>query len=250
MSFDTKLKKIANFDDLIKVFEIESQKLKLKYKESYWVRYLFRRIPLFSGFAALFYGGCFLLTLSESVGSKVVNAFLFSIKPFYTEYSDEILIGAIVLLLLRTLLPCKWFVDFDDSKSGRKLWENKIEKPIAVLLMSSALVSGFYWTLASEHPLPMGLISFSAVMLGALLSDRSLGFTRRNERLYLYANRAERLAILSRSRKEMGIEFSESHLTECLEFFDALNRDKHRATVSDSFYMLREPGKLLGKGSA
>ncbi|MGL6071874.1 hypothetical protein, partial [Craterilacuibacter sp.] len=115
------------------------------------------------------------------------------------------------------------------------------------------LLSGFSWVVDQAHALLLGLAVFSLVTLGAFLADRTLGFTRRNERYQLFASRAEGLIVLSRSRKVMAIngykeiEFGEAHLLECAAFFDELRFDKHNATMSDSFYVLRLKEKLLSR---
>lgn len=113
------------------------------------------------------------------------------------------------------------------------------------------LLAGFSWIIAQNHTLLLGLTIFSVVTLGTLLADRTLGFTRRNERYKLFSMRAEGLILETNSRKQIKdtqgkpIEFNEEHLLECLAFFEELRLDKYNATMSDSFYLLRLKQRLL-----
>ena len=252
-------KQITNFDELAEVYKDYSNNLKVKDAESYWLRYLFRRIPIFASTGLIFFGICFALTLTENFGTKKIDEFLLSLRLFDVGYRDHILIGSFFLLLLRSLLPWKWFANKETTqatgekktKNWRKIWSENLEKPIALLLISSILLSGFSWIIAQDHILLLGLTIFSVVTLGALLVDRTLGFTRRNERYRLFSSRAEGLRLESNSRKQIKdksgkpIEFNEEHLLECSAFFEELRLDKHNATMTDSFYLLRLKQRLL-----
>ena len=252
-------KQITNFDELVEAYEHSCNHLKSKDAESYWLRYLFRRIPIFASTGLIFFGICFAITLTENFGTKKIDEFLLSLRLFDVGYRDHILIGSFFLLLLRSLLPWKWFAnkkttqatEEQKTKNWRKIWSEKLEKPIALLLISSMLLSGFSWIIAQNHTLLLGLTIFSVVTLGTLLADRTLGFTRRNERYKLFSMRAEGLILETNSRKQIKdtqgkpIEFNEEHLLECLAFFEELRLDKYNATMSDSFYLLRLKQRLL-----
>ena len=251
MTEKTKPNQITNFDELIQMYEWYASDLKKKDKKSYWLRYLFRRIPLFAGMGLIFFVVCLALTMTETFGLQEIKDFLVSLRWFDVGCRDWILIGSFVLLLLRSFLPWSWFAAQDKTKTGRKKWETCWEKPATLLLLSSVLFGGFSWIISQEHALLLGLSFFAIVTVGALLADRTLGFTRRNERYQLFANRAEGLIVESRSRGKIldksgkTIQFNEEHLLECSAFFEALRQDKHNATMSDSFYVLRLKERLL-----
>lgn len=259
-------RQITNFDELTQMYSFHSIVLKNKARESYWLRYLFRRLPLFSGAGLIFFGVCLALELNNSF-SVNIDDFFHSLILFDKGCRDIILIGSVVLLLLRSFLPQTWFVEKYGKETGaeinnesnaenknlHKIWTEHWEKPITLLLVFSALISGFSWIISHPHALSLGLSIFSVITLGVLLADRMLGFTRRNERYQLFSNRAEGLIVESRSWgkicDESGnmINFNEKYLLECAAFFEELRLDKHNAAVRDSFYLLRLKEKLLGR---
>lgn len=259
-------RQITNFDELTQMYSFHAIALKNKERESYWLRYLFRRIPLFSGFGLIFFGVCLALEMNNTFSGKIED-FFHSLILFDKGCRDHILIGSVVLLLLRSFLPQTWFVEKHGKEVGAEInnetnAENKNlhksrteywEKPITLLLVLSALISGFSWIISHPHALSLGLSIFFVVTLGSLLADRMLGFTRRNERYQLFYSRAKGLIIESRSWgkicDESGdmINFNEKHLLECAAFFEELRLDKHNAAVRDSFYLLRLKEKLLGR---
>jgi hypothetical protein len=91
-----------------------------------------------------------------------------------------------------------------------------------------------------------GLTVFSVVTLLSILIDRTLGFTRRNERYQLFEGRAESLQVLFVSRNALNIPFAESHLLELAKFWEELRLSKHNDTVSDSHYLLALVEQLKG----
>ncbi|WP_156560001.1 MULTISPECIES: antiviral RADAR system accessory protein RdrD [Aeromonas] len=259
-------KQITNFDELTQMYSFHAIALKNKGRESYWLRYLFRRLPLFSGFGLIFFCVCLALEMNNMFSGKI-DDFFHSLILFDKGFRDHILIGSVVLLLLRSFLPWTLFVDKYGKEAGaeinnesntknktfRKMWTEYWEKPITLLLVLSALISGFSWIISHPHALLLGLIIFSVVTFGSLLADRMLGFTRRNERYQLFANRAEGLIVESRSWGKIDDKsgdmnnFNEKHLLECAAFFEELRLDKHNAAMRDSFYLLRLKEKLLGR---
>lgn len=259
-------RQITNFDELTQMYSFHSIVLKNKARESYWLRYLFRRLPLFSGAGLIFFGVCLALELNNSFSGNI-DDFFHSLILFDNGCRDLILIGSVVLLLLRSFLPQTWFVEKYGKEAGaeinnennaknknlHKIWTEHWEKPITLLLVFSALISGFSWIISHPHALSLGLSIFSVITLGVLLADRMLGFTRRNERYQLFSNRAKGLIVESRSWgkicDESGnmINFNEKYLLECAAFFEELRLDKHNAAVRDSFYLLRLKEKLLGR---
>lgn len=111
-------------------------------------------------------------------------------------------------------------------------------------LLLNLLLVGVLVTLISKYPLVLGLAVFSVVAISTMLIERSLGFTRRNERYQLFASRAEGLCILFASREKLGVPFVESHLLELGQFYEALRLSKHNDTISDSHYLLAQVERL------
>lgn len=242
--------KITSFDELIEMYEWGKATCQRERQACRWLSYLLRRTSMLAGLGLIFFGVCLALTMTDTFGTKEVNKLLHGLRLFDAGCRDEILLGSIALLLLRTLLPYRWFVD-KKAKTWRTTWSERWEEPITLLLLSGVLLSGFSWIIAQSDVLFLGLVIFAPVTLGALLVDRTLGFTRRNERYQLFANRAEGLIVESRSRKAIpdksgkNIQFNEEHLLDCSVFFEGLRQDKHNATMSDSFYILRLKEQIL-----
>ncbi|KJV32784.1 hypothetical protein VI06_04975 [Aquitalea magnusonii] len=240
-----KVDSITNYKELLTMLANEEESLKLKVKETYWLRYVFRRIPLFAGVGLIFFGVCFAMAMTKEIGFEAVDKFLKSLLLFDKGCRDYILIVSLALLLARALLP--WY--FFDRKSindsnKKKIWNKFLDKPVTNFLLSGVLLSGFSTILASKYPLQFGIAVFSVVTVSSILIDRVLGFTRRNERYQLFCSKALGLQILFRSREKLKIIFSQSHLLECSQFYEELRQSKHNDTVADSFYILSQIEQL------
>lgn len=222
---------INNYRNLIKQLSDEKQRLNDKNKNTYWLRYVFRRTPLFLGAGLTFFVTCLLMTMTKEFDLKSMNSLLNNlITPNIKEHPFISLAIYTFLVIAFIILMLKPFKTALGEKAGHKT---------AYYATTSSLCAAMFFTIIdSEHPLFLGLAVFSTLTLFNLLIDRILGFTRRNERYQLFAGRAEDLCVLFASREKLGIKFQESHLLELAKFYEELRQSKYNDTVADSHYLL------------
>ncbi|WP_147402472.1 antiviral RADAR system accessory protein RdrD [Aeromonas veronii] len=226
---------INDYTSLISQLKTEQQRLNKKSLESYWLRYTFRRIPLLFGSGFIFFAVCLGMAMFKEIGLNTVNSFLNGLISFDVGCLNYIFGGVLLLLFLRGTIPC-------GSKYVNTTW-HKVITNISLLTLSLAT---FFIVIRSQHPLIFGLAVFSFMTIFSILLDRTLGFTRRNERYQLFANRAEGLCILFASRGKLNIEFAESHLLELAQYYEQLRLSKYNDTISDSHYLLAQLEQLKG----
>ncbi|MCU7964523.1 MULTISPECIES: antiviral RADAR system accessory protein RdrD [unclassified Shewanella] len=230
------IKPITNYTELLAVLNATKVELKDKVKETNWLRYTFRRIPLYSATGLIFFAVCLAMAMVDQIGFKVIDQFLK--QPISLDFNwPEWILGISFLLLLIFL-----FVSSTKQSDVEAL--SLLSKFATNSLLLDMLLVGGLVVITSPYPLQLGLALFSVVTLSAMLIERSLGFTRRNERYQLFASRAEGLCILFASREKLGVPFVESHLLELGQFYEALRLNKHNDTISDSHYLLAQVERL------
>ncbi|MGL4926149.1 MAG: antiviral RADAR system accessory protein RdrD [Plesiomonas shigelloides] len=237
---------INHYTTLITALTSEKERLNRKSNESYWLRYTFRRIPLFFGAGLIFYAACLAMSMVKSIGLQSVNLFITSINSSITPKEGSLISDLITqyvnphciytslfiaLFIMHILIGRKCRTN-DDFCPGSKL------KAITDILLLSLSASIFLITIKSESPLIPGLITYLTLAALAILTERMLGFTRRNERYRLFADRAEALVSLFTRRRDFNIEFKESYLIEVFQFQEELQLRKYNDTVADSHYLL------------
>ena len=213
------------------------------------MRFLFRRIPLFFGSGLIFFGMCFAATFFDNIGMVKIESFLKSINSFEVEWQGGIFFILLALIFLKECICWCFFSLKYDSLSVKDDGECCIRnidlnKTFTVLLLLCLLVYGFFIVISSEFALVFGLTAFSTVTFVAILIDRTLGFTRRNERYALFSSKAKGLSELMRFRKMAGMNFDESYLNECHNFYEDLRMAKYNDTIGDSFYILNQLEKF------
>lgn len=243
---------ICSYDDLIDVLAKEAEALQKKADQKYQWRYVFRRIPLFFGFGLIFFAVCLAIALQDSIGVTAMNAFLHGFSPWvwkiaggdlYVPLFIIVMLVAVVLALLLCSCTC---ADQQPVRSADiKLCRQR--NALVALGVNSAAV--FCGVLACPFPLYPGLALFASVTLIAMWTDRTLGFTRANERYALFAGRADRLRKLLEFRKSKSTVLKEKDLQEVAALFDELALSKYRDTVGDTFFLLKHLERLKLPGS-
>lgn len=266
------------YTNLIEYLSSEQERLKRKSYESYWLRYLFRRIPLFFGAGLIFYTACLAMSLLKVIGLDSVNSFLHSLNASLDESIVPVLrsitlsLGSILSSLLHWLNThpgshvTSLIRDFitKDANSYHifvasallmyimyiiihlkcDFFHGCITKAITKTLLLSSSTSVFFITINSKAPLIIGFIVFSIITVLGILTERMLGFTRRSERYQLFSDRAKALIFLFTRRRDFNIKFQESYLTEIFQFQEELQLSKYNDTVADSHYLLTLVEKL------
>lgn len=222
---------INNYDDLIKTLSKERDELNKKNKNTYWSRYIFRRAPLFLGAGLTFFLACFLMATTKEIDLKSINAFLNSlVTPVIRKHNYVFLAIYVFFIIMYTTDIITYFKETSNESASRKV--------AATAILFISLVVIFITAISNKHPVFFGLATFASLTIFSLLTDRVIGYTRRNERYQLFAGRAESLCVLFASRKNLGIQFQESHLLELAKFYEELRQSKYNDTVADSHYLL------------
>ncbi|WP_145985749.1 hypothetical protein [Aquitalea magnusonii] len=221
---------ISNIDDLTKLMHKTEKSLEKKAGETRVMRYIFRRIPLYASAGLIFFALCLLTSFSNEIGMESVSEWILDVKDFIvTQF-----FSFCGLLFLRFVLMIL---------NGKSKW---CEEFFSLLLGLSILIT-FKCLLVYEHSIIAGLVLYGTVTLLATVIDRTLGYTRSNERYLLFSNRAKNMAIMYKSFSKMGVTLREEHIRECGKFFEELQLTKYNDTVGDSFYLLGQLEKRLGK---
>lgn len=100
------IKPITNYTELLAVLNATKVELKDKVKETNWLRYTFRRIPLYSATGLIFFAVCLAIAMVDQIGFKVIDHFLKDIISFVFICILMVLIGT-AFFIKRKLLQKK-----------------------------------------------------------------------------------------------------------------------------------------------
>ncbi|BAK12291.1 hypothetical protein PAJ_2211 [Pantoea ananatis AJ13355] len=220
---------IASFPQLIRWFDDEAKRLSDKSKEVRMLSYLFRRLSLYFGSALCFFILCLVMTFTKSVTLVIVNNWLNSLPEALNWWA-----GLVLLVITGVFISI-----FRQS--------NRITAIILSSLILIALMVLFFVALTAEQPIIVGISLAGSVTIMALIANKTLGFTRRDERYQLFSRRAEFLATLYRSQQAMNSDYTQENLQELKQFNEDLWRTKQNDTLSDSFYLLKKLEDKLNK---
>ncbi|WP_312179948.1 hypothetical protein [Pantoea sp. CTOTU46764] len=220
---------IASFPQLIRWFDDKAKRLLDKSKEVRMLSYLFRRLSLYFGSALCFFILCLVMTFTKSVTLVMVNNWLNSVPEALSWW-----VGLVLLVITGALISF-----FRQS--------NRIAAIILSSLILIALMVLFFVALTAEQPIIVGISLAGSVTIMALIANKTLGFTRRDERYQLFSRRAEFLATFYRSQQAMNSVFTQENLQELKQFNEDLWRTKQSDTLSDSFYLLKKLEDKLSK---
>ncbi|MEN4933456.1 hypothetical protein MRBLMC1_001309 [Pantoea agglomerans] len=220
---------IASFPQLIRWFDDKAKRLSDKSKEVRMLSYLFRRLSLYFGSALCFFILCLVMTFTKSVTLVMVNNWLNSVPEALSWW-----VGLVLLVITGALISF-----FRQS--------NRIAAIILSSLILIALMVLFFVALTAEQPIIVGVSLAGSVTIMALIANKTLGFTRRDERYQIFSRRAEFLATFYRSQQAMNYVFTQENLQELKQFNEDLWRTKQSDTLSDSFYLLKKLEDKLSK---
>ncbi|EHA1079312.1 hypothetical protein I8Y06_000088 [Photobacterium damselae] len=230
------IKIITSFDDIIALMDEQSSKLKDKSRETEWQRHILRRIPVYAGAVMIFFLICVLTKVMKIFELKDLGIWLGSLNQFMS-------FGLGTSLLILFFMIMIGFYIYD----ARRV--EKWKKATISFALQFSVVIVFLWTINIENKTAaifFGLVFFGTLTLTAILVDRTLGYTRRNERYNFFSKRAEAIATKYTSLKAMpNSSFTEQHLNECLAFFEQIYLSKYNDTVTDSFYLLSQIEKKV-----
>lgn len=244
MGSTTKYQAITTFDSLQTEMNNQLVRLRRKENESYWPRYLVRRISLYAIPALMFFGFFFSLGLSKNIGFDKVNAMLGNID--FLPMTVSILLSVITALLAVLLLQWKLFNSrcIQCLSATEKISNDSNYKLMAHILIILFCVSVFFLLYKTKFTVYYGLLAFFILTFLPLLVDRTLGITRRNERFTILIRKLERLNKLNISRRSLAVTFQEVHLLEYMKILEDADDSKTKDTVSDTSYIMSQLEKL------
>lgn len=229
-------KTITSFEDIIILMTVQSSELKKKSQGTEWQRHVSRRIPVYAGTVLVFFLTCLLMTTTKALPLEQVGHLLGELSKFATSGLE-----VTMLILFYALIHGVYIYK---THTGYKLLKHSLS--LGLKLLTGLL---FLWIISFENKsaaLITGIMLFGTATFSVTLADRTLGYTRRNERYNFFSKQAEALATKYASLKAMPeSSFSEQHLNECLAFFEQLQISKYHDTVSDSFYLLSQIEKKV-----
>ncbi len=219
---------IKDFDTLITAIKEEKAQLDAGEKAGHLKSHLVRRIPISFGAGFISFLGCFLLIATKAASTEEVSQ---TLKQLIIFHVPSPCLGpqtgiALALLALVGGHACKLGKSFKTAQH---------------VCLCFASLSTFSACLNTAQPVPLGLLCFGTISLCAMLADRTLGYTKSNERYQLFSRKLGGLVVMSESRKARGIPLEEVHLLEFAKIFDDLRTDKHSNTVADT----QRPSELI-----
>lgn len=226
----------ASEDGLKSKLEKELEFVRKKEYLSYWPRFLIRRISLYAIPPLIFFTFFFCLSLTKKVGIEKVNVILGNQNVPARGY----LLLAVVFLT--AVLFAQWYFfnrEYTLPAANKMVKIHKeTYKFIAHMVLIIYSIFLFLYIYNTEFKVFYGVLTFLVLTLFPLILDRTLGLTRQNERLKLYARRLERLDELNTFREKMNIKFEECHLIEYMKLIDEADHSKKQDTVSDTSYFM------------
>ncbi|KJF96281.1 hypothetical protein UB39_02885 [Photobacterium angustum] len=169
---DNKIEEITSFDDIIVLMTAQSSYLKKKSQETEWQRHISRRIPVYAGTALMFFVACLLMTTTKVLPLEQVGNLLSELSKLLTSG-----LGFIILILLYALIHGLYIYK---TRTVDKWLKHSLSLG---LKLNTALL--FLWIISFENKsasLFTGIILFGTATFSVMLADRTLGYTRRNER--------------------------------------------------------------------
>ncbi|ALU44891.1 antiviral RADAR system accessory protein RdrD [Pseudoalteromonas rubra] len=229
-------KPISTYDELQTKIAAKKKEFDSKQQASYWQRYVIRRIPLFTIPMLVFYSTIFALGFVKDIGSKAVTSLVPSL-PFSVYISQDVLCSLFAVVLVHLVFVGLKYEGM--SKTSRLL-----HKLAFNLLMMATIYSISALIYYEIHAIALGVVVFAPLCILPLLVDRTLGWTRQNDRFKLFSSKMQGLIELNLARESLGVEFSERNILEYIGILEQFESQKYNDTVSDSFYILSQVEKL------
>lgn len=233
-------KPISNYDELQTKIAAKKQEFESKQQASYWQRYVIRRIPLFTIPILVFYSTIFALGFVKGIGSETANSLIPSL-PFSVYITHNMLFTLIAFVSVHfVFVGLKYKGMSKISRFLNKLVFNSLM--ITIVYSISALI--YY----EVHSVALGVVVFAPLCILPLLVDRTLGWTRQNDRFKLFSSKMQGLIELNLARASLDVAFGERNVLEYIGILEQFESQKFNDTVSDSFYVLNQIEQLKAQG--
>lgn len=226
-----KVTQITDYQELLAAWEQEREWQLAKATEERWLVYLCRRLPLYLASGLMLFGLLLGLSLLDGVKPAELLAVQMALKEFLQAHM-VCLLGILACWKLAAVLIYK------------KPWPGGI--------LSYLLAATLLWLLnvifATAQPILFGVMIFGCGLASVLLADRMLGYSRRNERYQMVADKIEVIILGIRSKSLMpDRKFDEVLLQEYINFITALREGKYEQTVIDGAALTSAVEQYVGK---
>lgn len=230
-----------NYNKLCEFLEKEKMYLIPKKNSTYWVRYTIRRIPLYMIVGFVYFLILNMFLFSESPLKNISLELVLSSSDFFNFIEKKRVISSMLVIIFTFQWMLISFIVF----LGLKSYKYNILLKISINL-SLFIILIIMMNICSKNNLSyiFGLFLFSISTFLPLIIDRTLGYTRRNERYSYYISKIERLIALNKSREKLRILFSEEFILESINAIDSLYLNKNNDTVNDTLYLLSQLEKF------
>lgn len=226
-----KVTQITNYQELLAAWEQEREWQLAKAAKERWLVYLCRRLPLYMATGLMLFGLQLGLSLLDGVKPEELLAVQMELKEFLQAH----------MVCLLGILAC-W--KLTAGLVYKKPWQGGI--------LSYLLAATLLWLLnvifATAQPILLGVMVFGCGLVSVLLADRMLGYSRRNERYQMVADKIEVIILGIRSKSLLpDRKFDEFLLQEYIDFITALREGKYEQTVSDGAALASAVEQYVGK---
>lgn len=219
----TKITQITNYPELLAAWQQEREWQLARAAAERWLVYLCRRLPLYLATGLMPFG----LMLALSLMDGVKPADLLATQGVFKQCLQTQTVSLLWILALWKLVGVLVF---------KKPWQGGFLS----YLLATALLLLLYMIFSTTQPVLFGVIVFSSGLVSVLLADRMLGYSRRNERYQMVADKIEVIMIGIRSKSMLPDQpFDIGLLQEYIDFISALREGKYKQTVADSSVLIR-----------
>lgn len=212
-----KVMQITGYPELLAAWKQERNWQLARATEERWLVYLYRRLPLYLAAGLMLFGLLLGLSLLDGVKPADLMAVQVAIKQGLLAHMTCLLFLLVFWKFLAVLV-------------FKKPWQGGV--------LSYLLAATLLWLLnvifATAQPVLFGVLVFGCGLTSVLLTDRMLGYSRRNERYQMVADTIEVIILGIRSKSLLpDRKFDEVLLQEYIDFITALREGKYEQTVSD-----------------
>lgn len=229
-------KAISTYDELQTKIAAKKQEFESKQQASYWQRYVIRRIPLFTIPILVFYSTIFALGFVKDIGSLAANLLVPSL-PISVYITSDVLCTLFAVVVVHFV-----FVSLKYEEMSKNL--RLFNKLVFNLSMTATIYSISVLINYEIQSVALGVVVFAPLCILPLLVDRTLGWTRQNDRFKLFSSKMQGLIELNLARASLDVAFGERNVLEYIGILEQFESQRYNDTVSDSFYILSKIEQL------
>lgn len=219
----TKITQITDYQELLAAWQQEREWQLARAAAERWLVYLCRRLPLYLAAGLMPFG----LMLAFSLMDGVKPADLLATQVTFKQCLQTQTINLLGILAFWKLMAVLVF---------KKPWQGGVLS----FFLATTLLCLLNVILATAQPVLFGVLLLGCSLTIVLLADRMLGYSRRNERYQMVADKIEVIMIGIHSKSLLPDQpFGMKLLQEYIDFISVLREGKYEQTVADSSALTR-----------